>query len=198
MSGVGVHLDVWLYPEQSLKEPSIQDKPWYLQQGDEDEMDRVGLPQHCSNRNEGRGCLHLRNNQAMIKNINNKHSAFWIKEALGKWSVCEKKKSCQSCSYFDWWPTFSSLSWLSLCNKWTRCHWAQWPTVWPWPPQGDWMRTRWNCSAPERCLGSQTLESQSHSHPGTLQERKKNKKTKRFIAFIPCTTMRHTGPQTSA
>lgn len=61
MSSVVVHPGVWLYPEQSLKEPSIEDKPWYLQQGNEDEMDRVGLPKHRSNWNEGRGCVHLSN-----------------------------------------------------------------------------------------------------------------------------------------
>lgn len=102
MSGVGVHLGVWLYPEQSLKEPSIQNKPWYLQQGDEDEMDRVGLPQHCSNWNEGRGCLHLRNNQATIKKtlvINTVH--FELRRLWGS-GACVKKKKILSKFFLLW------------------------------------------------------------------------------------------------
>ncbi len=60
-------LEIWCkelkvaFLQQNLEEPFIQDEPWHLQQGDEDEVDRVGLPQHDSNWNEGRGCTHLGN-----------------------------------------------------------------------------------------------------------------------------------------
>lgn len=50
------------YPQQSLEEPVIQDKPWHLQQGYEDEVDWAGLPQDGSDWNEGRGRAHLCNN----------------------------------------------------------------------------------------------------------------------------------------
>lgn len=48
-----------VYPEETAEEPFVEDEPCHLQQGDDGELDGVGLPQDGSNGNEGRGRAHL-------------------------------------------------------------------------------------------------------------------------------------------
>lgn len=76
--------------QQSLEEPSIQDESWHLQQGDEDEVHRVGLPQQGSDWNEGRGRAHLSYHQAELKHWTLKHWTFNIKTlAIVLHKICE-------------------------------------------------------------------------------------------------------------
>lgn len=50
------------YPQETAEEPFVEDKACHLQQSDERQLDRVGLPQDGSNGNERRGRAHLCNN----------------------------------------------------------------------------------------------------------------------------------------
>lgn len=68
-----------VYLEQSLEEPFIQDKAWHFQEGDQDELNRVGPAQHSSNGNEDSGCAHFSFYQAAQKQC---------KQWLPNWKMC--------------------------------------------------------------------------------------------------------------